>query len=190
MLKETLLKCAQLLDRSDLFDELKKVESINEITNKQIQNDITKLICYYNFIVKNIYENYIDLIREDYFISSSERKIFYNNFLFVPIKILSAKSGEKAEYFQVFADYLLVNKANTKYKIEYKFVVDEISDINSPCCYKGVISDKILSEGIVSQFLASKGKFNESEYWNDKFMFDLFKIKCKKERRLKPHFDL
>lgn len=190
MLKNTLIKCAQLLDRDDLIDEIKNVESVNDIKNKLVQNDIIKLISYYNFITKTICENYIDLVRVDEFISDADRRIYYNFFIFKPIKILSVKSSKFSESFNIFSDYIMTSKANVKYEIEYKFLPEEVYDFCDKICNKNIISESILSEGIVSQYLASKGKYNESEYWNNKFMFDLFKLKCKKGRRLKPHFKL
>lgn len=188
MIKDVILNCAQLLDRDDLVDELNKIESIDEISEKYVQNDISKLLSYYNFIARLICESYIDLVREDEFISNSDKKIYFNNFLFKPIKILSAKSGNLKEYFQIFSDYIVVLKANARYKIEYKYVLDEAKDLNDSNCFCGILNKHILCEGIASQFLASKGRFNESEYWHNKFMCDLFKYKCKKDRRIKPSF--
>ncbi len=188
MLKETLLKCAKLLDRDDLVETIKDTDSVITIENKQQQMDVIKLISYYNYITNLICENYIDLIRIDTFVSDSSRKIFYDSFLFRPIKILSAKSAESPEYFHIFADHILVKNANKKYEIEYKFAPCEVNDFCDEECARLVISEDIMALGIVSQFLASKGKYNESEYLNDKFMYRLFKLKCNKERRLKPHF--
>ena len=190
MLKKTLIKCAQLLDRDDLIDELTNSNSINEITNKQIKTDIFKLITYYNFITKIVYEGYVDLVREDDFISGADRKIYFNNFLFKPIKILTAKSGEKDEYFQIFYDYVVVQKPNMKYKIKYKFIPEEMRDFCDKSYNIYVVSDDVLAFGIVSQYLASKSKYNESEYFNCKFLNKLFNLKYKKERRLKSHFQL
>jgi len=188
MLKETLLKCVKLLDRDDLFETIKDTNSISKIENKQQQIDVIKLVSYYNYIINLICENYIDLVRVDTFVSDSSRRIYYNNFLFKPIKILSVKSAESSEYFHIFADHILVKNANRKYEVEYKFAPCEVSDFYNEECVKLAISEDVLALGIVSQFLASKGKYNESEYLNDKFMYRLFKLKCNKERRLKPHF--
>ena len=155
-----------------------------------MQNDVSKLLSYYNFINDLIFENYVDLVRIDDFVSGSDKKIYYNNFLFKPKKIINAKSGSVSECFQIFSDYILVKKANVKYSIEYKFIPDSARDLNDNAFFNHHINPQIVSEGIISQFLASKGKYNESEFWHNKFMLNLFKIKCKKDRRLKPVFKI
>ena len=38
--------------------------------------------------------------------------------------------------------------------------------------------------------LASKEKFTESEFWKNKFLYEIFKLKTKKERRIKSTFSL
>lgn len=190
MIKNIFLNCAQLLDRDDLYDEIKISNTIDDIKEKHIQSDVLKLISYYNFITNLIYENYVELVREDDFISNSDKKIYFNGFLFRPVKVISVKSTSHDEYFQIFSDYIIVLKSNARYKVRYRYIPDNVRDLNDEIYFKGIVSDQIICEGIVSQFLASKARFNESEYWHDKFMSDLFKLKCKKDRRLKLNYKI
>lgn len=190
MLKNALLKCSLLLDRDDLYKEISSSEKIEEILNNQIKNDILKLINCYNFISNFIYEKYIDLVCVDTICSDSDRNIYFDFFSHKPIKIISAKHESIDEYFSIFTNHIQVKTPNKKYMIEYKYVPCEVCNFDDEIICEQGLSDDILAMGIVAKFLASKGKFNESEYWNDKFMFKLFSLSSKKERRLKSHFNL
>ena len=72
-------------DWDDISDVYKKIEEeykelldeCKEGNIKYIQNDVSKLISYYNFITNLIYENYVELLREDEFISNSDKKIYF-----------------------------------------------------------------------------------------------------------------
>lgn len=190
MLKDTLLKCSLLLDRDDLYQELSLNEKIENLSNSQIKSDVLKLINCYNFISNFIYENYIDLICSNLVMSDNNKKIYFNMLEYKPIKIISAEKSNRNEYFSVFANRIEVNSANAKYNVKYKYVPHEVYELDEEVFYKQGLSDDIVVMGMAAKFLASKGKFNESEYWNDKFMFKLFNLSSKKERRLKPHFKI
>ena len=84
----------------------------------------------------------------------------------------------------------MVSKPNTKYYIKYTFSVEPLKDFSDKQTFGHFLSDDIVVLGVVSRFLASKGKYNESEFWNDKFMYNLFKFKVKKERQLKSNFKI
>ena len=52
------------------------------------------------------------------------------------------------------------------------------------------IIKKVICYGIVSEAFACKNLFNESEFWKNKFLFEIFKLKTQKERRVKSTFTL
>ena len=79
----------------------------------------------------------------------------------------------------------LTDLSNHKIKVIYNYVPSEINDLNQGINYPSVLNDKIVCYGIASEFLASKDQFDKSEFWKNKFLFELFKFKTKKERRLK-----
>ena len=131
MLKTVLLECAKMLDRFDIVESLEGASVVADIKDKQIQHDVMNLISCYNLIMNIVCDEYCDLIREDCFISDSNGKIYFSNFMFKPLKIIGASTGNIKEYFQVFVDYIVVLKRNSKYPIEYKYSVDELKDLDA-----------------------------------------------------------
>ena len=190
MLKNILIKSLEFLNQNESIKELKNADSIEKISTPQIQNDIIKLISFYNYTVGTLFHDYLDLTYNENLVSDSENKIFYHNFSFQPIKITLVTNQEhKPVCVKVFAGYVLTNSSNTTYNITYKYLPDEINNFTDKLNIPKHLA-KIVCMGMVSEFLASKNLFNESDYWKNKFMFELFKFKTQKERRLKPLFKL
>ena len=78
-----------------------------------------------------------------------------------------------------FSDYY----GSIKWKKFYKNLNDKIT------LPKGV-TIKAICYGIASEFLASKNQINQAEYWNNKFMLEIFKSKTSKARKLKLSFTI
>ena len=58
MLKEILIKTAELINRDDIIAELK-----NDMqgTSASINNDIYRLISYYNYVLETLCDNYFNI---------------------------------------------------------------------------------------------------------------------------------
>jgi len=189
MLKKTLIKCSQLIGRDDIILTLKDVNDADEIENSSIKNDVTRLINFYNFIVNSICENYLDLTYTESLSSDFERKIFYHDFYYYPIKIIEiADKNFGHRPFQIKSNFIITNEPNKIYNITYKYVPNAITKLSDCSSLTKTINDNIICFGIASEFLASKGQYNQSEYWKNKFLFEIFKIKTHKERLLKSTF--
>ena len=191
MLKDILIKCSEILNRADITHALKSSNSIDDISNQQTQNDVIKLISFYNFVTISIFQSYIDLINTDTVVSDSSNKIYYYNLTFNPIEIISILDENNSHMSaNVFSGYILTNSANKTYKVTYRYLPTEIKNFNSELNLPKIINKKIICYGIVSEFFASKNMFAESEFWKNKFMFEIFKAKTHKERRVKSTFKL
>ena len=189
MLKQLLIKCAELTNRDDIVQSLKKVNLVEEIENKTIQNDIYRLISYYNFVVVNLYENYLILTYIEKLSSNENLEIFYDDFKFKPIKIKSVKNsfGENINY-NIHPLNIIVSNQSTEYCIEYDYIPNELTDLTDEVQLPAYLNQKVICYGVVSEFLASKDQFDKSEFWKNKFLYEVFKIRIKKERRLRPTF--
>ena len=77
MLKHLLIKTAEIINRNDIISCLKTTNSIDEISDSSLQNEVCKLKNFYNFTVSSIYENYLDLTYTEKVKSDSEKKIHY-----------------------------------------------------------------------------------------------------------------
>lgn len=185
MIKDILIKTAELLNRDDIINEL---NSQTPSTSQALQNDILRLISYYNYTIETLCENYFNMTNTQTIISDKNRKISFLNFNYEPTKILSVKYHEKFVFFSEYAKYITVPESKTPYEVTYKFLPDRVTDINSneeiPCN----LNSKIICYGIASEFLASKNQFSQAEYWNNKFMLEIFKSKTTLDRKLKRTF--
>lgn len=190
MIKQLLIKCAELLNRDDIIASLKETDSVDNISNKSIQNDTVRLMSYYNYIVSNIFENYINLSNTETFTSDENNRIYYSKFKNKPVQILSIKNAPDSYcHFSVHTSFIEVNSPNSEFNIMYNYTPNEISDLNNEINLPYFLNHKIICYGIVSEFLASKDQFDKSEFWKNKFLYEIFKFKTKKERRLKSTFN-
>lgn len=191
MIKEILIKSCEILNRNDIVQSLKNVSKIENISNEQIQSDVYKLLSYYNFVVSSIFQNYFELRFTDTLVSDEYNKIQYYNLSFEPLKILSIYDERHNPLSaRVFSGYILTNSANKTYKITYTHLPEDIKDIDSENEIPKLINKKIICYGIVSEYLASKNLFNESDFWKNKFMYEIFRLKTHKERKWKSTFSL
>lgn len=188
MLKDYLKKCAIVLNRDDILNAISSFNTVSEIDNNQIKNDVLRLISYFNFTVKTICEDYFDLTDTDSFVSDENGRVYFYNFAFAPIKILEVLDNNKKINFFSHPDYVDLKIPLSNFTITYKYLPDDKTDLSEEVGLPKILSDRIIIYGMVSEFLASKNQFSESEYWKNKFLYELFKFKVKKERRLKSTF--
>lgn len=188
MLKHILIKCSEIINRDDLSKTLKEVNSLSEITNESIQNDITRMISYYNFVVNNIFENYIKLEENETLRSDDNNRIYYSHFSLKPVRIISVKNSSNSNtLFSIHSTFISTNCPNKEFNITYNYTPNDLCDLED-LTEIGPVNTKIIIYGVASEFLASKDQFNKSEFWKNKFLFEIFKLKTKKERRFKSTF--
>ncbi len=180
MLKDILLQTSELINRDDLIDAL------NDSNQTQsTQNDILRLISYYNYTIETLCENYFNIQNTQSIISDKNRKIHYLNFNFEPNKILTVTKNHKPIFFSDYSKYILVPEANTCYEITYKYTPNKITNLTDNTHLPKGVSQKLVCYGIASQFMACKNQISQAEYWNNKFMLEIFKSKTTKDRKLK-----
>lgn len=189
MIKQILIKCTHLVNRDDIMSALKNASTINDISNTSIQNDIIRLISYYNFVVDSIFENYIKLEESETLYSDENNRIYFSNLKYKPVKINNVlNSSNSNTIYSIHTNFISTNASNSEYKIIYNYAPNNIKDINESINIPVFFNEKIVCYGVVSEFLASKDQYEKSEFWKNKFLYELFKFKTKKERRLKPTF--
>lgn len=189
MLKNIIIKCAELLNRDDIIDAIQTADDVSDIQNKQIQNDVTRLIHYYNFTLHAACENYLNLTSTETLESDQNKKIYFYQFDFMPVRILDVRDeGGKCMLFEVSTCFILTTSPNKLYKVTYKYIPPAIESLSEKTQFPENLSEKTLVYGIISEFLASKNQYSQSEFWRNKFLQDLFKLNIQKERRLKSTF--
>ena len=189
MLKKILIKCTQFLGRDDLSDTLNNIDDVDQIENSNVQNDILRLINFFNYTTNYICENYLDLSFSETFKTDSEGKIYFYNFYFSPVRILNvvSKSGKRV-VFEITPSYMALKSANSEFFVTYKYTPNECLKLTDKPELPPDFNVEIICYGVVSEFLAAKGQYAESEFWKKKFLNRLFRSKIHKERRLKSTF--
>ena len=189
MLKNILIKCTELLGRDDLSETLRKFDNVDNIDDQNNQNDVLRLINLFNYTTNYICENYLDLSFSENFKTDSEGKIYFYNFYFAPIRILSvvSKFGKRVVY-EITPNYLALKSANSDFFVTYKYTPNECKNLSDKPELPRNFNIEIICYGIVGEFLAAKGQYSESEFWKKKFLNRLFKSKIQRERRLKSTF--
>lgn len=188
MLKNILLQCAELLNRDDLINEIKTHTSIDEIENQQNQNDILRLISFYNYITKSIFDNYLELTTTENISTDSAGNIYFSKLKYLPIKIIKLEKLSNNVNYIIYPNLLNTSLSNTIINITYRYSPEELKDFKSALCIKDKNIQNTISYGIVSEFLASKNLFSESDFWKNRFIYNLFELKNKKGKYIKPTF--
>lgn len=189
MLKDILIKTAQLINRDDIYNSIKQVEKIDSIENISIQNDVIKMKTFYNFVVSTIYENYLDLLFTEKITSDSEKKIHYYKLSFTPLEIISI-TNEDNKYIphNLQSTYFTTPASYTTYEVTYKIKPEEVNDLCDKTMLPKELNKNIICYALASEYLASKNLYDQSEYFKNKYLYEIFKQKTKKERRLKSTF--
>ena len=184
MLKDILLKTAEILNRDDIINEL------NNPTNSSqaIQNDIYRLISYFNYTLDTLCENYFNITNSQNIYSDKDKKISFLNFENEPTQILKVLCNDKPVFFSKYSKFITVPEAKKKYKIIYKFIPQRVTNLSDEIAMPTGVSEKLISYGMASEFFASKNLFEQSQYWNNKFMLEIFKSKTSQDRKLKQTF--
>lgn len=190
MLKNILIKCAELLNRNDIVKSLKSVEKIDSIPDETLKSDVYRLVNYFNYTSNTLFENYFELTHSEQLNSNNSNVINYSNFEYTPVKILSVKDMNGNENVAtVLSSHILTNKARETYVIVYAYIPHELKNLSDEITFPERLS-KIICYGVVSEFFACKNCYDQSEFWKNKFMYEIFKFKTKKERRVKSTFNL
>lgn len=185
MLKDILLKTAELINRDDLIEGLNNKFSNNP---QSLQNDIYRLISYYNHTLETLCENYFNLTHTQEIFSNQNKKISFLNFKYEPTKIVKVTKNKKPVFFSEYSKFITTPEANVLYEITYKYLPDRIVNLEENINLPRGITEKIICYGIASEFLASKDNITQSEFWYNKFMFEIFKSKTTKDRKIKQTF--
>lgn len=185
MLKDILIKTSELINRDDIIMELK---SNVETTSESLRLDISRLISYYNYTIEKLCREYFKLTKSQVLTSDSFRKISILNLDYEPIKILKITSNGNEVSFSEYTNYILVPASNKEYEVYYSYLPDIISDLKAKPILPNGVSEKIVCYGIASEFLASKNLMIQSDYWDNKFMLEIFKSKNIADKKLKQRF--
>ena len=191
MLKDVLIKCFTLAGREDLVTRLRIYSELSDMNDPSAINEINSLINHYNFVTHSTFEHYLELEKRELVQSNEKGEILYSSLLETPVLIKKVEDeSEKQVSVMVKTNCIAVSKANSSYFVTYNAIPSEAKQLSDDTSYLSRLTEKIVILGTVSQYFACKGKLVESEYFEKKFFDEAFKIKSRKERRIKSTFCL
>lgn len=173
---EVILLASELMGAEDVVNAIEERNNMlqNGLEykfNDSMQKKINKLIKCINFTTDRIATNYINIKKVQSFVSDAEGKIAYSDFLggVVDIEYVWDYSTSNDLDFKVLPFHLYVGLPNRKVSACYKFVPDEIDDLDEEIVMPPFVTTRILALGVVSDYLLSKNVYDESKYWNERF---------------------
>ncbi len=141
-------------------------EAISEIACAK-QNVELLLRCY-NLIVDELACEYLPLKREEA-IDAVNGKIYFSSLSLPPIRILNVynKRGQKVPY-KLVNDYIKVDEREVS--VEYCHKLNFLKE-EDDCPYSnGIIGPYTLAFGMASQYCLEKGRLNDSEIFQQKYL--------------------
>ena len=191
MLKDVLIKCFTLAGREDIVSKLGACSEIFDLTDTGTINEINSLINHYNFVTHSTFEHYLELEKRELIQSNEKAEIVYSSLSETPVLIKNVENeNSRTVRAMIKTNCIIVPKPNCFYYVVYNAIPKEAKSLSDDTSYLSRLTEKIVILGTVSQYLACKGKLIESEYFEKKFFEEAFKIKSKKERRIKSTFCL
>ena len=88
----------------------------------------------------------------------------------------------------IFVASLLAEAAHWLFMPFFKDLPEELKDFSDSLFTKDRKIINTIIYGIVSEFLASKNLYSESDFWKNKFLYNLFFLKNKKSKYIKQTF--
>ena len=191
MLKDIIKRCAYFLNRDDIVKELDDADEIDEITDDKIKLEVLKLVDFFNIVSNSVFENYLELVFCEQILSNSDSQISFDRFSKIPVKVLNVETelGSTVN-FSNNAFFVKVPSPKQLYSVTYRFVPGQLTELTDNTEFLPLIYQDIICYGILGEFLATISKFSESTYWKEKFTSELFKIKTRKERRVRSNYYL
>ncbi len=148
------------LQRRDIIDCL-------EGKNADGEEELKKLFTCYKLVVSELNEEYSPLSFTETLLSK-KGKIYFTSFSKIPTEILSVKLGGERLNYSVFPTYLQVDK--NQVDVEYRYI-PKFENMDEECPYSNTkITERILTLGVMREFLLFCGLYEEAVIYDEKFL--------------------
>lgn len=192
MLKNLLVKCAQMIGRDDLANYILS-QSTEQGAGEQsaLASDTARLLDCYNNATFLLFDSFLTLTKTEKVSANAEGKLFYYYLSSEPLRVVSVKkeSGESIK-FNVLPFYISTAYPFKILTVKYNYCPKRACSIFEELCLPKSFPDNLLCYLIVAEFLATKNELDRSEFFKQKFTDSIFNFKNKRERRIKSTFCL
>ena len=192
MLKNLLVKCAQMISRDDLANFIANLNAEQEQGEEgMLFSDTQKLISCYNNAIFMLFDSFLSLSKTEKVAADAEGKLFYYYLSSEPLRILSVKkdTGE-AINFSAMPFYISTHFPYKILTVKYNYCPKRADSVFDEVSLPRSFPDNLLCYLIVAEFLAVKNELQRSEFFKQKFTDSIFNFKNKRERRFKSTFCL
>ncbi len=132
------------------------------------KQNVELLLRCYNLIVDELACEYLPLKREES-VDAVNGKIYFSSLSLTPIRILNVynQKGEKVPY-KLVNDYIKVDEK--KVTVEYCHKLNFLNEEDNCPYSNGIIGPYTLAFGMASQYCLEKGRLNDSEIFQQKYL--------------------
>ncbi len=141
----------------------------------EASEEIKKLVNCLNLTVERIASNYLRLTKKEALVSDSDGKIEYSMFSHSPIEILDVCEGAYnfSTLFSCLPFHLYVPNGGESYIVKYRYLPARVGELNEDVNIAIFVTPRVLSLGMVSDYLLAKNLYDECKFWNEKFESEL-----------------
>ena len=163
--KEVIALAAQNLGRNDLKEALDVGE---EARAEGVKEELTSLLRCYNYVENEIALEYFPLRCEET-LEEGDGKLLYTHFSRAPVFVHKADdaAGNKVD-FKMFPAYLSLPAGIGKVTVTYSYAPEKKGE-NDESAFGERISARLMSYGVVSEFLLTAARYSEADMWQQRY---------------------
>lgn len=168
MTKEIFKLTSSFLGLDDVTNYLSSSE--DQTPSEEVKNQLNQLMILMNFVMLKIAKDFVQLNFKETIYSDQEGKIYFSKLQKHAIRIKDVKNFlDLSCQFEIFPDHIKVENANTEYKVFYCYSPKSVLTLSDEIELPFGVDYFVVCFGIASEYLSSKGLYDEAEMWESKF---------------------
>ncbi len=176
---------AFLTGNKKLADKITEVLNKQEVFTKEEKEQVGDLLKCYNITVSELSDEYLPLTyKED--LTSADKRYYYKDFSKQPLEIKSVYRSDIPLKFNVYPTYFTTSEEECT--VVYEYLCKPCADIEDESEFTDtVLSERVIAEGIVSEYLINTGMYEEAILWRDRYIKSLQSCLLKRKiNKIKP----
>lgn len=168
-----------LTGNTELSKKISDCLSGNDVLTKEESAEVEKLIKCYNVTVSELSEEYFPLLKREN-VRLKNGKFYYKDLKKDALEIKNVFFDGEPISFKVYTEYFTADKDEVE--VEYVFRCKNKNRLTDECEYDGKdVSERIIAEGVVSEWLMNAGMFDEAISRRAKYVNSLKNVMLKRK---------
>ena len=182
---DCILEVSKLVNMTDVTSYIESYnaaivsEQTPPVMTSQVSARIKNIITCINMVIERITSEYFPLTNSENLTTDSSGKILYSaasKRVYEIVKVYEESTNLRViPYFGT--DYIILPKANTSYKVFYRYLPSFINLISDSFEVSPLITVRLLSFAVVSDLLLLLNSFDEAREWNERFLSGIRMLK-------------